>query len=79
MISAECKAARKLLGWSQRHVAAKLLLNSSVIGKFETRERLPWSLNLKDLRSRRRRIHATKREAQGEGADDRGRRFERVE
>ena len=46
---AECKAARKLVGWSQHDLAAKLLLTTTVICRFETRERLPWSLDLAEL------------------------------
>jgi ribosome-binding protein aMBF1 (putative translation factor) len=46
---AECKTARKLVGWSQHDLAAKLLLTTTVICRFETRERLPWSLNLAEL------------------------------
>jgi ribosome-binding protein aMBF1 (putative translation factor) len=45
---AECKTARKLVGWSQHDLAAKLLLTTTVICRFETRERL-WSLNLAEL------------------------------
>jgi ribosome-binding protein aMBF1 (putative translation factor) len=47
---AECKAARKLVGWSQRDLATKLLLDKSAIRKFESRERLPWTLDLVELR-----------------------------
>jgi ribosome-binding protein aMBF1 (putative translation factor) len=46
---AECNAARKPLGWSQRHVASKLLLDQSVIGKIESRKRLPRALDLGNL------------------------------
>jgi transcriptional regulator with XRE-family HTH domain len=47
---AECKAARKLVGWSQRDLATKLLLDKSAIRKFESRGRLPWTLDLVELR-----------------------------
>jgi transcriptional regulator with XRE-family HTH domain len=40
---AECKVARKLLGWSQDHVATKLRVGKQAIRKFESRERLPWT------------------------------------
>jgi ribosome-binding protein aMBF1 (putative translation factor) len=46
---AECMTARKLVGWSQHDLAAKLLLTKTVICRFETRERLPWSLDLAEL------------------------------
>jgi ribosome-binding protein aMBF1 (putative translation factor) len=46
---AECKAARKLLGWSQDYVATKLLVGKQAIRKFESRERLPWTLGLDGL------------------------------
>jgi transcriptional regulator with XRE-family HTH domain len=46
---AECKAARKLLGWSQDHVATKLRIGKQAVRKFESRERLPWTLDLGKL------------------------------
>jgi transcriptional regulator with XRE-family HTH domain len=46
---AECKAARKLLGWSQDYVATKLRVGKQAIRKFESRERLPWTLDLAEL------------------------------
>jgi transcriptional regulator with XRE-family HTH domain len=46
----QCKAARKLLRWSQDGLAAKLFLSSGdAIRDFESRTRLPWSLHLRRL------------------------------
>jgi ribosome-binding protein aMBF1 (putative translation factor) len=42
---AECKAARKLVGWSQSALATKLRLDKSAI-----RKRLPWTPDLIELR-----------------------------
>jgi DNA-binding transcriptional regulator YiaG len=36
---AECKAARKLLSWSQEDMAIMLLIGQDTIGGFERRER----------------------------------------
>jgi transcriptional regulator with XRE-family HTH domain len=48
---AECKAARKLLGWSQPKLAEMLFVAATVIGEFERRERLSPSLNFRKLRA----------------------------
>jgi transcriptional regulator with XRE-family HTH domain len=48
---AECKAARKLLGWSQEEVATMLLIGQDTIGGFERRERRSPSLNRRKLRA----------------------------
>jgi transcriptional regulator with XRE-family HTH domain len=47
---AECKAARKLMGWSQPKLAEMLFVPGTVIGEFERRRRLSPSLNLRKLR-----------------------------
>jgi transcriptional regulator with XRE-family HTH domain len=48
---AECRAARKLLGWSQEKLAEMLFVGGSIIGEFE-RQRRRWPpLNLHKLRS----------------------------
>jgi transcriptional regulator with XRE-family HTH domain len=47
---AECKAARKLLGWSQPKLAEMLLVDESAISAFERRERFPRALNRHELR-----------------------------
>jgi transcriptional regulator with XRE-family HTH domain len=46
---ADCKAARKLLGWSQHDLAIKMLVTTTVISQFESRVRLPWFLDLGEL------------------------------
>jgi ribosome-binding protein aMBF1 (putative translation factor) len=46
---AECKAARKLLGWSQKKLATKLLIDEGSISSFERRHRLPPQLDLAKL------------------------------
>jgi transcriptional regulator with XRE-family HTH domain len=48
---AECKAARKLLGWSQPKLAEMLFLGEGTIGQFERRQRHWRSLNLHKLRA----------------------------
>jgi transcriptional regulator with XRE-family HTH domain len=47
---AECKAARRRLGWSQHDLATRLVVAKDVIRQFESRESLPWALNLIELR-----------------------------
>jgi transcriptional regulator with XRE-family HTH domain len=49
--SAECKAARKLLGWSQPKLAEMLYVGEGTIGQFERRRRRWPSLNLHKLRA----------------------------
>ena len=46
---AESKAARRLLGWTQESVAARMLISSHALGKFESRERMSPMLNLTKL------------------------------
>jgi transcriptional regulator with XRE-family HTH domain len=46
----ESKAARKLLRWSQQHVATRLQVSEQTVRRFEIGERLPWSLDLTQLR-----------------------------
>jgi transcriptional regulator with XRE-family HTH domain len=48
---AECKAARKLLGWSQEELATMLLVGQDSIGGFERRERRSPLINLRKLRA----------------------------
>jgi transcriptional regulator with XRE-family HTH domain len=48
---AECKAARKLLGWSQPKLGEMLFVGASTIGEFERRRRRWPSLNLHKLRA----------------------------
>jgi transcriptional regulator with XRE-family HTH domain len=48
---AECKAARKLLGWAQSKLAEMLFVGEGTIGQFERRQRHWRSLNLHKLRS----------------------------
>jgi transcriptional regulator with XRE-family HTH domain len=48
---AECKAARKLFGWSQEELATMLLIGQDTIGGFERRERRSPSLNRRKLRA----------------------------
>jgi transcriptional regulator with XRE-family HTH domain len=45
----DSKAARKLLRWSQRHVAARLQVSELTVRRFEARERMPRSLDLTQL------------------------------
>jgi transcriptional regulator with XRE-family HTH domain len=47
---AECKAARKLLGWSQPKLAEMLFVDESAISAFERRERFPRALDRRELR-----------------------------
>ena len=51
IIPAECKAARKLLGWSQSKLAEMLFIGEGTIGQFERRQRHWRSLNLHKLRA----------------------------
>jgi len=51
IIPAECKAARKLLGWSQSKLAEILFIGEGTIGQFERRQRHWRSLNLHKLRA----------------------------
>jgi transcriptional regulator with XRE-family HTH domain len=46
----ESKTARKLLRWTQQHVAIRLQVSEQTIRRFEIRARLPWSLDLTQLR-----------------------------
>jgi transcriptional regulator with XRE-family HTH domain len=46
---AECKAARKLLGWSREELATMLLIGQDTIGDFERRERRSPLINLRKL------------------------------
>jgi transcriptional regulator with XRE-family HTH domain len=48
---AECKVARKLLGWSQPKLAEMLFVGGGTIGQFERRQRHWRSLNLHKLRA----------------------------
>jgi transcriptional regulator with XRE-family HTH domain len=48
---AECRAARKLLGWSQPKLAEMLFVGGGTIGQFERRQRRWRSLNLHKLRA----------------------------
>jgi DNA-binding transcriptional regulator YiaG len=46
----ESRAARRLLRWSQQHVATRLQVSDETVRRFEIRERLPWGLDLTQLR-----------------------------
>jgi ribosome-binding protein aMBF1 (putative translation factor) len=46
---AECKEARRLLGWSQRDLAKRLGIGVRSVAVFETGERLPWPLDQREL------------------------------
>ena len=46
----ECMEARRLLGWTQRDLAAKLNVSQSVISVFETGQDSPWILDRSRLR-----------------------------
>jgi ribosome-binding protein aMBF1 (putative translation factor) len=48
---AECKAARKLLGWSQEHLATRLLIGQDTIGDFERRKSRSRLIHLRKLRA----------------------------
>jgi transcriptional regulator with XRE-family HTH domain len=46
---AECKEARRLLGWAQRDLAKRLNIGARSVAVFETGDRLPWPLDLRAL------------------------------
>jgi len=68
MISpAECREARRLLGWSQRDLANRLGIGIRTVVIFESGERLPWALDLAELGRifKAARIEFTNGEASG--------------
>lgn len=46
---AECREARRLLGWSERDLADRLGVGIKRIAVFESGERLPWTLDMTEL------------------------------
>jgi transcriptional regulator with XRE-family HTH domain len=52
LISAvQCRAARRLLGWSQEHLAGEANLTTSTIGMFETGKSAPLKGTLINIRN----------------------------
>ena len=47
--SAQCRAARALLGWSQDELAAASSVATATIATFETGKRLPYERTLEDI------------------------------
>lgn len=65
--SAQCRAARALLGWSQDDLAASSNVATATIATFETGKRLPYERTLDDIHAALVRAGVIFIDSNGEG------------